>query len=153
MQEKQKAELIALVNKRILLPNNYISLDYRKKNKLLLIRFSDKKVIYSKADMNVGVIYDFDSNDSLINIEILDFVYEECSETVEPKTKRDVRRKNRKNKITRHCCKHCGRPKHYVCLNHHQMPTPKISFLIRKRIRYFSRKICFNLARCLRFEV
>lgn len=50
-------------------------------------------------------------------------------------------------------CKICGQPRHTVCFNHGNFSKPKISELIWKRFRYFSRKLYFNFARKLGFSV
>ncbi len=44
-------------------------------------------------------------------------------------------------------CGICGKPKHTVCLNHHPFPKRRIFGKFRKKIRYYSRKIYFDLAR------
>jgi Bacterial EndoU nuclease len=51
----------------------------------------------------------------------------------------------------KNACKICQQPKHSVCVNHNNLPRPKISALIWKRMRYHLKKIYFNLVRTLRF--
>jgi hypothetical protein len=159
-----EAKLFEQARSRANLPEEYISLDYRKETDLLAIRFSNKKRAYSRADMPEGVIYDYDSKDNLVQAEILDFYVAfpgqnqnepATSITVESETKkaeRAVRRKNRKRKIVRHCCKQCGEPKHYICLTHNQQIKPPIFKVMLKRFRYYSKKFYLNLARKLRLE-
>ncbi len=65
--------------------------------------------------------------------------------------RKPIKRANRNKRIIKQCCKQCGEPKHYICLDHHTMPTPKISELILKKLRYYSRKLYFSLARKLNF--
>jgi hypothetical protein len=48
-------------------------------------------------------------------------------------------------------CNQCGRIKQTICVNHHKLPNPKISELIYKKIRRYSRKLYFNFARQLGF--
>ncbi len=50
-------------------------------------------------------------------------------------------------------CKTCGQPKHSVCFNHSPLPNPKISTLILKKVKFFSRKFYFNLIKNLGFSV
>ena len=164
MEKKREAELIELAAKRILLPAGYISLDYQKNKSLLKIRFSERKVIYSKAEMKEGIIYDFDNYGELAGIELLDFFYEQTIEEINQadaeaikqiseteqirKEERAVRRRNRNRKITRGCCQFCGQDKHYICLQHNSHHLSKESFfkrLFRKR-RYYTRKLIFTLA-------
>ncbi len=66
------------------------------------------------------------------------------------KERKLVKRANRKI-IKKSCCKECGQPKHYVCLEHN--PYRRKSFfnkLIKKR-RYYARKIYFSVAKKLKF--
>jgi hypothetical protein len=46
-------------------------------------------------------------------------------------------------------CKICGQPKHRVCFEHHNFPKKGFSKVLKK-IRYYSRKLYFNLARKLK---
>jgi hypothetical protein len=161
----QETELFEQARSRANLPSGYVSLDYRKETDLLAIRFSNKKRAYSRADMPEGVIYDYDSKDNLVQVEILDFYAAfpgqnqnepAASITVEAEIKkagRAARRKNRKRKIVRHCCKQCGEPKHYICLTHNQQIKPPIFKVILKRFRYYLKKSYFNFARKLGLEV
>jgi hypothetical protein len=154
----QETELFGQARSRANLPSEYISLDYRKESDLLAIRFSNKKRAYSRADMPEGVIYDYDSKDNLVQVEILDFYIAASGRSddepvkqvwVKPeivKARRAERRKNRKRKIVRHCCQECGQPKHYICLQHNQQIKPPIFKVILKRFRYYSKKFYFNVA-------
>jgi hypothetical protein len=154
----QETQLFEQARSRANLPDEYISLDYRKESDLLAIRFSNKKRAYSRADMLEGVIYDYDSKDNLVQVEILDFYAvlpgqnqnePATSITVETeikKAERAARRKNRKRKIVRHCCKQCGEPKHYICLTHNQQIKPPIFKVKLKRFRYYIKKFYFNVA-------
>jgi uncharacterized protein YuzE len=159
----QEAKLFEQAAKRAALPEKFISLSYRKETDLLAIRFSDRKRAYSKGDMREGIIYDYDSKDNLVGVEILDFggisIAEDDNELLEQitlveeitKTERAARRKNRKRKIVRHCCKVCGQPKNYICLKHNDQIKPTIHKLIPKKLRYYSKKLYFNVARKLGF--
>ena len=68
------------------------------------------------------------------------------------KEKRAARRKLRRGKITKHCCQVCGKPKHYICLEHNQhwFGEPSFKKFFRKR-RYYARKLFFTLAEKLGF--
>lgn len=66
------SELIKLANKRITIPNSHISVQYQKDADLLFIVFTNGKSTYSKDDMNKGIIYNYDRNDELVSVEILD---------------------------------------------------------------------------------
>lgn len=55
----------------------------------------------------------------------------------------------RKRYVKRCCCKQCGKPKHYICLEHHNYKKTGIKRLLN-RIRYYSKKFFFNLAGRLR---
>jgi uncharacterized protein YfbU (UPF0304 family) len=160
---ENEAELLELAKKRLKLPNNYIFLEFQRKANILKILFSDKKIIHSKGDMKEGIIYDYDSKDNLVGIEILDF-YDVVSTSNNTKSeiqitdKREIkkaeraaRRKNRKKKIVRACCKDCGQPKHYICLEHNQYKRRTIFQTLRKRVRYYSRKLYFNFGKKLGF--
>jgi hypothetical protein len=153
-----EAELFEQARSRASLPEEYISLDYRKETDLLAIRFSNKKRAYSRADMPEGIIYDYDSKDNLVQVEILDFYIavpgpsdDEPAKRVWVKeeivkARRAERRKNRKRKIVRHCCPKCGQPKHYICLQHNQQIKPPIFKVILKRFRYYTKKFYYNVA-------
>jgi uncharacterized protein YuzE len=161
----QQARLFELARSRAKLPDEFILLNYRKETDLLAIKFSDKKSAYSRADMPEGIIYDYDFKDNLVSVEILDF-YESFPKqkdnelaaevTIEreiKKVERAARRKNRKRKIVRHCCKKCGQPKHYICLEHGQKFKQTIFKRLPKKFKYYTKKFYFNVAQKLGFEV
>jgi hypothetical protein len=59
---------------------------------------------------------------------------------------------NRRRKAKSHC-EICQRPKYYICLEHHQLKKTEVEKFVEgpaRRIRYYSRKIYFNVARKLR---
>jgi uncharacterized protein YuzE len=159
----QEAELFEIAGKRTTLPEKFISLNYRKETDLLAIRFSNRKRIYSKADMKEGIIYDYDSKDNLVGVEIFDFCDASIGENkiesadqilVEEKIKKVEKiaqgknvNKNRARKITRRCCKECGQPKHYICLKHNSQFKPATFRILPKRFKYYMRKFYFNVAR------
>jgi hypothetical protein len=80
---------------------------------------------------------------------------DEVGEVIDAMPFRDVVLESiRRTKIKRHCSI-CQQPKHYICLEHHNYKKTEIKkFLDRpaKRIRYYSRKVYFNVARKLGIE-
>jgi len=66
------SEWLKLALRRVEIPNDYVILKYQEDVDLLIIRFTDGKSTYSKDDMPRGVIYNYDWNDVLVSIEILD---------------------------------------------------------------------------------
>lgn len=62
--------------------------------------------------------------------------------------KRKAAKKRRKNRIIRHCCKECGKPKHYICLDHNTHLKRHNPYLkVLRKIRHYARKSYFSLAR------
>jgi hypothetical protein len=62
---------------------------------------------------------------------------------------------NRRRKANSHC-KICRQPKSFICPEHHNYKTTEFEKFIKRpgrRIRYYSRKIYFNVARKLGLEV
>ncbi len=74
MNNKCDAELIEIAAKRLSIPDGYVSLDYQRNKNLLKIRYSERKVVSNKAEIKDGVFYDYDKDNQLVNIELLDFV-------------------------------------------------------------------------------
>ena len=74
--------------------------------------------------------------------------------TEEQRIEKKRRKKQQRRTIRRHCCSECGQPKHYICLEHN-LPNPKGTRLskVPKKIRYYSRKLFFNFARNLGFNI
>jgi len=66
------SEWLRLANQRTEIPSNYVILKYREDVDLLVVRFSGEKSAYSKDDMNRGVIFNYDQNDNLVSMEVLD---------------------------------------------------------------------------------
>lgn len=67
------SEWLKLAGQRIEIPNNYVILKYQEDVDLLVIRLGNGKSTYSKDDIDNGVIYNYDKNNNLVSIEILDF--------------------------------------------------------------------------------
>jgi uncharacterized protein YuzE len=68
----KSSEWLKLANKRINIPGNYVILKYQADVDLLVIRFNEGKSTYSKDDMDKGIIYNYDRNNDLVSMEILD---------------------------------------------------------------------------------
>ena len=66
------SEWLKLARKRIEIPNDYVILKYQEDVDLLVIRFTDGKSTYSKDDMERGIIFNYDQNNCLVSMEILD---------------------------------------------------------------------------------
>ena len=82
MEAELTAKVLALANERLDVPKDYVYLKYFDDADLLVIHYKKlnrlqdkgKKVIkYSKADYQNGIIYNFDFDDNLVMIELLDF--------------------------------------------------------------------------------
>ena len=57
----------------ILMPKHIIKINYQKDVDLLLIRFADKPSVRGKMDYENSVIYNYDENENVVSVEILDF--------------------------------------------------------------------------------
>lgn len=66
------SEWLKLARKRIEITNDYVILKYQEDVDMLVIQFTDGKSTYSKDDMKRGVIFNYDQNNCLVSIEILD---------------------------------------------------------------------------------
>lgn len=80
MDSEIKAKVLSLTSERFEVPEGHIYLNYHKDVDVLVIvyksnRPDDSKVDFgfSKEDMDKGLIYNFDSEDRLKNIEVLGF--------------------------------------------------------------------------------
>jgi hypothetical protein len=65
-------ELIKLARKRVSFSRNWQSVKYYRDVDLLAVRFSDNPATHSKDDIEKGLIYNYDAEGNLANIEILD---------------------------------------------------------------------------------
>ena len=66
------AEWLELAKKRVNLPSACLRLKYQSEVDLLVVRFNDGKSTYSKDDYSKGLIYNYDAQDRLVSIEVLD---------------------------------------------------------------------------------
>ena len=66
------SEWLKLARRRIEIPSDYVILKYQEDVDLLVIRFTDGRSTYSQDDMHRGVVYNYDQNDCLVSVEILD---------------------------------------------------------------------------------
>lgn len=70
--ENKVTEWLELVDKRLKIPRNYLRINYQSDVDLLFIKFTDSETTYSDDDMDIGVIYNYDEEDKLVSIEVLD---------------------------------------------------------------------------------
>ena len=72
LENKKTNELLKLARERINIRNSAIKIDYQKDVDLLLLRFSDKPSVRGKMDYENDVIYNYDKDDNIVSVEILD---------------------------------------------------------------------------------
>lgn len=65
-------ELLKLARKRASFPRNWLQVKYFREVDLLVIRFTDTPATHSKGDIEKGLIFNYDAQGNLSNIEILD---------------------------------------------------------------------------------
>ena len=66
-------EFIKLADERGKIPSDWIKLEYQKDVDLLSILYSNKRCVRSKGDMENGVIYNYNAQNELVSIEVLEF--------------------------------------------------------------------------------
>lgn len=80
---------------------------------------------------------------------------EQNTQTAETDQKRKERRAARRNAkrryVKKNCCRECGQPKHYICLEHNSNLRKPLWKRFISKSRYNSRKLFFNLARKVGF--
>ncbi|HSK72488.1 MAG TPA: DUF2283 domain-containing protein [Pyrinomonadaceae bacterium] len=72
LESETAVEWLNLARKRIDLPENILKMNYQGDVDLLVIRVSDKPSVRGSMDYENDVIYNFDENDNLVSLEILD---------------------------------------------------------------------------------
>lgn len=72
LEKKSTNELFKLANERVNVPTNFLYLKYFEEVDLLVIRFTENDSTYSKSNLDEDVIYNYDAEDSLVSMEILD---------------------------------------------------------------------------------
>lgn len=72
LEKKSTNELFKLANERVNIPTDFLYLKYFEEVDLLVIRFTDSDSTYSKSNLEEDVIYNYDADDNLVSIEILD---------------------------------------------------------------------------------
>ena len=70
--ENKVTEWLDLVDKRIEIPRNYLHINYQSDADVLIIKFSELESTYSKDDMSKGLIFNYNADDKLVSIEVLD---------------------------------------------------------------------------------
>ena len=72
--KNQTNELIELAKERGDIPNDWIKFEYQKDADLLFILYSREVCVRSQGNMENGIIYNFDAQDKLVSIEVLDII-------------------------------------------------------------------------------
>lgn len=71
-QLEKTGELIKLAGERVQVPENWREVKYFDEIDLLVIRYSPLPATRSKSDDSNGIVYNYDANDNLTSLEILD---------------------------------------------------------------------------------
>jgi uncharacterized protein YuzE len=72
LEQNKTREYANLARKRVDFGDDWKEMEYSDEVDLLFIRFSDNKAARSKGDVENGIVYNYDRNDKLVSIEILD---------------------------------------------------------------------------------
>lgn len=72
IKTKDTNEFIELAKERGKIPSDWIKLEYQKDADLLFILYSKKRCVRSKGDMENGIIFNYDAQDKLVSIEVLE---------------------------------------------------------------------------------
>ena len=64
--------MLKLARARVNIRNRAIKIDYQKDVDLLLLRFSDAPSVRGKMDYENDVIFNYDKDDNIVSVEILD---------------------------------------------------------------------------------
>ncbi len=72
IENETTVEWLKLAQERIGIPQNIIKIDYQAEVDLLFIKFSDKPSVRGNIDYKSDVIYNYDKNGEVVNVEILD---------------------------------------------------------------------------------
>ncbi len=70
--ENKVTEWLDLVDERVKIPRNYLRINYQTDADLLLVKFSETESTYSEDDMEKGLIFNYDAQNKLVSIEVLD---------------------------------------------------------------------------------
>ena len=72
IENETAIEWLKLAQKRIKIPQNFVKIDYQSDVDLLFIKFTNKIPVRGDMDYESGVIYNYDKNDEVVSVEILD---------------------------------------------------------------------------------
>lgn len=72
IENETVVEWLKLAQKRIRVPQNIVKIDYQADADLLFIKFTNKIPVRGNMDYESGVIYNYDKNDKVVSVEILD---------------------------------------------------------------------------------
>ncbi len=65
---------INLAKERFDIRQGWIDVDYQKEADVLYIRYSNCPSTYSDDDLDKGLVFDYDQNNKLVGVEILNFL-------------------------------------------------------------------------------
>lgn len=72
LEQNKTQEYVNLARERVDFGNDWKEMEYSDEVDLLFIRFSDNKASRSKGDVENGIVYNYDRNNKLVSIEVLD---------------------------------------------------------------------------------
>ena len=118
---------------------------------------------WTKEDV-IGAIYEAYQNKTISNYIEKEYLgktsdgmniilcLDETDRVIDAIPVRDAATEGNRKRTSKKLCKTCQRPKHYVCLKHHNSKKKGIK-KVAAIIKRYSRKFYFNFARKLGFEV
>ncbi|MGI8638516.1 MAG: DUF2283 domain-containing protein [Pyrinomonadaceae bacterium] len=65
------SEWLNLAKSRVEVPPNWLEIEYQKDADLLYIKVSNATTAYSDGDLDNEIVFDYDENDILVGIEVL----------------------------------------------------------------------------------
>lgn len=71
IKKMKQAKIIALANERFDVPKGYNYLKYYDDVDVLYINYSNNKAVIGDDDLDKGLVYDLDSNNNIVGIEVL----------------------------------------------------------------------------------
>ena len=72
LETKTASELLKLASERLEISTPPLRLDYQEDVDLLFVRFSEKPSVRGSFDYDRNAIFNYDENDNLVSVEILD---------------------------------------------------------------------------------
>ena len=65
------SEWLDLAKSRVKVPTDWLEIEYQKDADLLYIKVSNTTTAYSDDDLDNEIVFDYDENDTLVGIEVL----------------------------------------------------------------------------------